>query len=261
MNKAKRVKLKEKLKEIFNDLVFDEINHVYSLKSKPNFEFSTSASKTAEKYASNQFDEKYWAQREAVKTGETIEEVIKRWRQKREDAQKRGNEIHKELENYTNDNRRKASPLTKSINKWFIENGFRLIVNELRIYDEENKICGTLDKLAYNINDGCFYIFDYKTNREKKLDKVETYIDKVTGELKKSKFLMKFPFDTYPDSKYYKYSIQLSIYKYILEKKTDIKIKGLKLIHISDIIYPETGFKVIDAELMNVDLIFNVKKK
>ena len=268
MNKKKRIELREKIKSIFADLYFDEETHFYGLKSDENYRFKKSVSKLAED-VKEKFDEEYWLTKKSeekhlVDQSKSLEqhkaELKEEWRENRDTASIRGTEIHKELEEYTQDNRRKASDVTKRINKWFISNGYLLIANELRVYDKDSGISGTLDVLAYNINDKSFHILDFKTNRRKLIEKVETYIDKKTGKKKKSRFMLKAPFNNYPQSKYYEYSIQLSGYKYILEKHTDIKIKSIILIQISDILFPEEGFKIIPAEMMKVDFLFENKQ-
>lgn len=258
MNKKKRVQLKEELKKIFSDLYFDEFNHYYGLVSDPNFKFKTSVSKIADSLSS--FDKDYWSKRKAIELGVTQEQVLKEWDEKSKIALKRGTEIHKELENYTLDNRRKASPVTKLINKTLITQGFRFIANELRIYDKESRICGTLDVLAYNIYTEKFYIIDYKSYREKEITKVEYYIDKNTGEKRASRFMLPEPYNRYPDSKYYRICIQLCSYKKIIEKNTNIKIEGIYIIQISDLLFEE-GFKLIEGEILDVDYFFNVNKK
>lgn len=255
MNKKKRLEIRERIKEVFKDLAFDEKTHTYFLKSDPSFRFTSSVSKIANSFSPD-FDSNYWAKKESEKTGENKEEILARWKSKAEEAMKRGTVIHKELEEYTQDNRKRATDVTKRIAKWLVLNGYQLIGNEIRLYDKKSKISGTFDCLVYNSFEDAYYIIDYKTNREKLIEKVESYIDKKTGEKKKSKFLLKAPFNSYPSSNYYKYSIQLSLYKYILEKHTDIKVKGLILIQISDLLFPEEGFCTIPAEIMKVDFLF-----
>jgi hypothetical protein len=269
MNKRKRVEIREKIKSVFSDLIFDEPTHFYGLKSDPSYRFKKSVSKLADAVKEG-FNEEYWLTKKGeekqlkdVVLGNEVrpleeyrEELRAEWKNTRDVSATRGTQIHKELEDYTQDNRKKASDVTKRINKWFIANGYLLIGNELRVYDKESGISGTLDILAYNIYDNSFYILDFKTNRNKLIEKVETYIDKKTGKKKKSKFMLKAPFENYPQSKYYEYCIQLNGYKYILEKHTDIKIKGIILIQISDILFPEDQFKIIPGESINVDCLF-----
>jgi hypothetical protein len=51
--------------------------------------------------------------------------------------------------------------------------------------------------------------------------------------------------------------MQLSTYKLILERNFDIKIEGIILVQISDVLYSE-GFKVIDGELIPVSKLFGI---
>ena len=76
-------------------------------------------------------------------------------------------------------------------------------------------IAGTIDFLAYSKKLDSLIIIDYKTNKE---------IKKKSFNNKK----MLKPLDDIPDTNYYHYSLQLSIYKYILEHETNLKIYSKK---------------------------------
>lgn len=255
MNKKQRLEIKQQLIDKFSDLVFEEDIHKYYLKSNPEYKFKGSVSKLSEK-VKEPFDLEKHSKNRAKELGISQDDVKKQWKEKNTKSLVRGTAIHKELELHTEDNRRKASETTKKINRWLIDSGYRLIANELRMFDTELGYSGTLDILAYNVNDKCFHILDYKTNNNKSFDKIETYIDKRTGLETYSNFKLLKPFDKYPKSKYYEYSIQLSAYKYLLEKHSDIKIKSIIFIHISDQ-YTEK-FKVIEGCLMNVECLFKM---
>ena len=78
------------------------------------------------------------------------------------------------------------------------------------VYDPESLICGMLDILFYNVKTGEFQIWDWKTN--KKFDK----------EMKSRHFQDKLYM--LEDSDLEIYSIQLAMYKLIIEKITGIKL-------------------------------------
>ena len=92
------------------------------------------------------------------------------------------------------------------------------IKNELIVYDRGWKLCGTIDFLAKDIRDGSYAIIDWKTNKK--------------WEFSNRYNKLKAPFDKLDDCNISHYELQLNIYKAILEKHTDIKIKDLILIHI-----------------------------
>ena len=72
-------------------------------------------------------------------------------------------------------------------------------------------VCGAIDFLAYSKKLDALIIIDYKTNKEIKFD---SYRDS----------MMLSPLDHIPDCNYYHYSLQLAIYKYLLEFETGLKI-------------------------------------
>lgn len=92
------------------------------------------------------------------------------------------------------------------------------VKNELIVYDRDWKLCGTIDFLAKDTRDGSYAIIDWKTNKKWE------YSNKFSR--------MKAPFDFMDDCNISHYEMQLNIYKAILEKHTDIKIKDLILVHI-----------------------------
>lgn len=261
MNKKERNKLREQLIERFSDLVFEEETHFYGLKSDRDFRFKLSCSSIA-KLCKKAFDTEYWSKKKADELGKTQDEIKAEWNEKRDTAATRGTAIHSAIENELQGNVWLENELVPKktivdIRKWLVKNGYQLIAAELRMFDKELAISGTMDLLAYNKYTDKFYIIDWKTNRHKPIEKVDSYIDKKTGEMKLSHFKFEKPFNHLPQSKYYEYCMQLSTYKLILERNFDIKIEGIILVQISDVLYQE-GFKIIEGELIPVNKLFNI---
>ena len=88
---------------------------------------------------------------------------------------------------------------------------------ELEIYGPEEDLAGSIDFLGYSPTTGEHYIFDWK--RAKHLQKFKAYNN------------IKF-FCHIPENDVGKYSFQLGIYTYIIQKYTDMKISGLALVSI-----------------------------
>lgn len=95
------------------------------------------------------------------------------------------------------------------------------IGSEIIIGDEEYLVCGTIDQLFYNATHNTLEIWDWKTNKEFKVK--DTYNKK-----------LKFPLEQYDDTHFYKYSIQLNLYKWILEKNTNLRVSKLWLLNFSE---------------------------
>jgi hypothetical protein len=261
MNKKERNKLKEQLIERFSDLVFEEETHFYGLKSDRDFRFKLSCSSIA-KLCKKAFDTEYWSKKKADELGKTQEEIKAEWNEKRDTAATRGTATHLALQNELDgvvwlENELVPKKTIIDIRKWLVKNGYSSVATELKMYDKELAISGTMDLLAYNKFTKKFYIIDWKTNKHKKIEKIENYVDKKTGELKQSHFKFEKPFNHLPQSKYYEYSMQLSTYKLILERNFDIKIEGIILVQISDVLYPE-GFCIIPGELLPVNKLFGI---
>ena len=88
------------------------------------------------------------------------------------------------------------------------------------IGDVDTKICGTVDNISLNKKTGELAIFDYKTNQK---IKTEGY--------KKETLLQ--PFKHLQNCEMVKYSLQLWIYKLILEKNTPYKVGDLFIVWVA----------------------------
>jgi len=103
-----------------------------------------------------------------------------------------------------------------------------LLFTEFMVWDAEFSVAGTADFLVWNPETKCVDIWDWKTN---------TSITDSRANFGKYGFggLAKLA-----DTNYWHYALQLSIYRYIIEKQ-GIKCGALKLVHLT-----EEGYKVIE---------------
>lgn len=86
------------------------------------------------------------------------------------------------------------------------------------------RIAGQIDLLVKDGND--IYIYDYKTNKE---IKQKSYFNRN----KRAYECMKFPLNNIMDTNYWHYTLQLSLYAYLLQQiNPNFNIKLLKLIHV-----------------------------
>ena len=86
-------------------------------------------------------------------------------------------------------------------------------------------IAGQADLIVKNGND--ISILDWKTNKE---IKKRSFFNKA----KKKNVMMKYPLSNIEDCNYWHYTLQLSLYAYILQQlNPDFEIKELKLVHIA----------------------------
>lgn len=85
------------------------------------------------------------------------------------------------------------------------------------------RIAGQIDLLIIDGDD--VYIVDWKSNRE---IKQKSYFDKTTRKYQ----TMKFPLNNLMDCNFYHYSLQLSLYAYLLKQiNPKFKIKSLRIVH------------------------------
>lgn len=149
----------------------------------------------------------------------TDAEIKALWLESGQKASSEGSGLHKNIELYLNgqlDNEPDSDEWQyfKQFINDFKEEWYR---TEWMIYDEDIKICGTLDFLAKNA-DGTFTIIDWK--RSKNISEPSSLFMSNTS--------------------YWHYTLQLNLYKYILEKNYDIKISKLMIVQM----HPETGLNI-----------------
>jgi ATP-dependent exoDNAse (exonuclease V) beta subunit len=101
------------------------------------------------------------------------------------------------------------------------------ITTEFIVGDTDLKIAGTFDLLAYNNETNEIELWDYKTDKEIKFS---------------SEYGNKLDVFNIDDCEYNKYSLQLSIYKYLIEKNTNLKISKCNIAHFS---YRKEEFEII----------------
>ena len=97
------------------------------------------------------------------------------------------------------------------------------ILSEFIIGDKEYRICGTIDQIFYNKTYNSLQIWDWKTNNKIDLE----------NKFKKDQFMLP-PISHIENSNFWHYSIQLSLYKFILQKITGIEVGKLYLCHFDD---------------------------
>jgi len=140
----------------------------------------------------------------AEKKGITVEELRKEWDQIRDDANYKGHKFHSDMENYIN-----TGVVADGVNKVFIKQFQDLhlkgkLYSECVLINKTHKIAGTTDLIELFPNKK-INIYDFKTN--KKLEKKSNW-----------RQYMKAPLHALEHCNFNHYSIQLSLYAYMLEQ-------------------------------------------
>lgn len=194
---------------------FDEARHEYSLNGEVFKSVTTIVSECFE-----QFDADYWAQRKAPGLGMSPEEVKAMWAAQGEKARNLGTQLHEKIERYYMGLPNEEDATYRLFQQF--ASGYCLTPyrTEWAIYDEDYKVAGTLDFL--NFQDGVFTIYDWK--RSNKV--IVAGVPEKCSRWRKCAFA---PISHIPDTTYWHYALQVSIYRYILEKNYGIVVSGSKL--------------------------------
>jgi hypothetical protein len=154
--------------------------------------------------------------------GKTNDEIKNIWNDNGQVASMLGTQMHRAIELYYNNIEQEDHDILNTIEYKYFLNFVKDHPNiipyrtEWSIYHDEFNIAGQIDLCSIN-DDGTYSIYDWK--RSKKIDMCG-YNGKKAEE----------PFKYIPDGNYWKYTLQLNIYKYILESKYGLKVKDMYII-------------------------------
>lgn len=199
-----------------DNIAFREADHLYIADGTPLDSVTTFV-----KNCFPEFDSEFHAKRKAETLGIAKEEVLEMWDKKGRESRERGTIMHENIESYY---------LGKPVSTDETFELFKIFANKIilkpyrtewAVYDWEQKIAGTIDFVDYQ--NGEYIIYDWKRS-----DKL---IAKNGLPIKNSLYGVKAlpPIDNLDDCPYYHYALQLSLYKYILEKNYGITISKLRL--------------------------------
>jgi len=232
-----------KLEDAFSDIKFIQKNHSYKIKNEIA---KYSVTKLLKKYE-KPFDSDKIAERVARKKGVLKEEILKEWDFKRDYSTHKGSEFHLFAENYLQ--RRQIQIDQEAIKNFLFERGEDIFINdyyeevalliknfllfhnwwkkdyillktEFVIGDRDTSVCGTIDNLSYNRNTKKLAIFDYKTN--KKISSSSDYGNKLLA-----------PFEHLDECELVKYSLQLWLYKHMIEKNTGFEVEPPHIVWVA----------------------------
>jgi len=181
----------------------------------------------------------------------SFENIKDLWSNNAKIASSSGTNLHKNIEEFYNDIKVENDSVEfkqfLDFHNEYSRNSLQIYRTEWLIYDEILKITGSIDAVFVH-PDGTLSIGDWKRSKE---IKYKSY----------GKF-GKFPLNHIPDTNYYHYSLQLNMYRRILEKFYNKKVKDMFLI----VLHPDNDFgkfMKIDIPKMDneIDLILDQRKK
>ena len=206
-----------------NNIFLEKENHIYKLNDDPDFGFTsvtTFVGDFFEKFDSHGIATKLTMTHPKYKHL-TVEELLGQWKKKAD----YGTLVHEEIELYIKKQLQPQDDRSIRAVKWLdsykMQAKYQLHAEKI-IYSKELKLAGTIDLLMYDKNMDTYIIIDWKTSR-----KIETSsYGRKTGNHDITRNL--------EDCNYNHYSLQLSLYRYILENYYNINISNQMIVHITD---------------------------
>ena len=235
MNKDEMLKV---LKDSFKDFKFYEDGHYYTFKDKP---VGVSVTRFIAEYE-NEFDQLGVAQKCAIKQNKSVEEILSEWKYKADFACSKGTTCHEYAQSLWSGEKWNYLPFDNSLPyekavkeicsqaimfKHDYQDFLEHLIDELVVGSEEYDIASAIDHLFYNKLTGGLVLVDYKTNSTLKGYNDSEYNRRYTKK-------MKVPLNHIDDDALHHYHIQLSIYKFLIEKYTGLKVDEMFIVYMSE---------------------------
>jgi len=210
------------------NLIFYEETHIYIIKTDPKSKYTsvtTCVHNQFEKFNSdkiidNMIYSKKWKTNKYY--GMTRQQIKNGWNENKNNAAEQGTKLHYNIECFYNKCYNSIETATNIEYKYF-KNFYKDFSDlepyrtEWMIYDEDNKLAGSVDMIFKNPN-GSLQIYDWK--RCKEISKTNNW----------NKYSINNKIDYIPDTNYWHYCLQLNTYKYILETKYGKKVSDMYLV-------------------------------
>lgn len=241
----------ENVHELDQNILFYEENHQYTILIDPSSNYTSVTTWIhthfekfdADKIIDKMMKAKTWNSKNKY-FGMTKKQIKDQWSQNGKDASSQGTLLHFYIEQFMNLNSLEktqcshldlkeifttttpfSDPIIESVEWQYFMNFIEMFPSllpyrtEWTIYDTELKIAGSID-MVYKNEDGTLMIYDWK--RCKDITKSNIF----------NKYAITPCLDTIPDTNFWHYSLQLNIYKYILEKNYGVIVSKLYLVQL-----------------------------
>ena len=240
------------LNKAFGDFKFFEQDHHYECKGQ---RVGMSVTRLIEEYTQD-FDAQAVAEKVAIKENKSIQEVLDEWEYKNKFACEKGSTCHEYAQSLWSVRpyeRLKFDDSPEFIKAVLIiqrqamnfkmdyEERLEHLADEFVVGSAEYDIASAIDHLFINKLTGGLVLVDYKTNSD--IHKNERYAKN-----------MKVPLSHLKDFTLNHYYIQLSIYKYLVEKYTNLQIEEMFIVYFSENIenYEIIGIPYLYKEVKNI---------
>jgi hypothetical protein len=212
---------------IFSQILFDREKHTYTFNGQPLKSVTKVVSELVKP-----FDSEYWSNRKAEERGVLPSTILVEWEEKRRASVDRGDKVHAYAEKVMKEEvsedpllaLNERLPEMDAFDRFWDENyvGLEVKAVECVIGDSKLGIAGTFDALVYWPGarlTGTLNIFDWKTGKFDISNRFQSLLP---------------PFTDLDDCKLNIYSLQLSLYRLILRRNTNLllPIGDSYLIHL-----------------------------
>lgn len=232
------------------NISFEPISHTYQIVYDQTTETFISATTIIHKYfpqfdsdtvikkmmkSSNWFKSPYF--------GKTVEEIKQQWEDNRVAAANQGTKVHDWIENFylkefeCPSEEASGNLSFRNFMDFHNEYGWKPYRTEWRVYTELYKVAGSIDIVFEGSGPGKVKVYDWKNSKEIKTD----------NRYEKGHV----PLSHLPNCNFYHYSLQLNLYKWILETHYDVKVEemGLIIVHESNPTYLKYDVKDMKKEV------------
>jgi hypothetical protein len=178
--------------------------------------------------------------------GKTDKEIMDEWNENGRQASEAGTAMHLAIEQFLHGSEEHIKPEIKETPEWnYFMNFWKDHGHDLEPYRSEwevwtssdIKLCGSIDMVFRRKSDGKYVIYDWKRSKEIKSENPFG-----TG---------LSPLEHLPDTNYWHYTLQLNVYKWILEKYYGMQIGDLYLVimHPDNSNYRRMRLNILEDEV------------
>ena len=218
----------------FKNIDFFPESHIYIINNK----VAQSVTTILKQYV-KPFERDYWANKKADETCVAVEDILTKWEYNAKFSQIKGRLVHQFLECcFTNQNfeypeelivnefgfdpiQTPFNSIVKVAKQFLLDIDKKMypVASELIIGHGEYLVGGTIDQLFYNKKSGNLEIWDWKTNKEIKTTSRYSHLS---------------PLEHIPYTELDHYSLQLSLYKYIVESSTGLQLGNSYIVWLNE---------------------------
>lgn len=214
-----------------NQIHFDEPTHIYTVNGKSKGWISCTGflhqffpHVDTDEIITKMMRSKKWPQ--SPYYGMTREAIKAMWDASKKEASEAGTAMHLGIEMVMNGAEKEVSPMVKQSKEWEYFKKYWAVDSEIwepwrtewEVWDESIKLAGSIDMIYRNKKDGTFAVYDWKRAKEIKME---------------NPWANGFgPAAALPDTNYWHYTLQLNVYRWMLEKHYGLKISEMALVVI-----------------------------